>query len=162
MKRNSSTGQFASRALGTYNGCPGFSMNSVPAVVCPAVERGGGCSSSAPAPTAGSPSPRWHGHPSGPVLTGARARPRSRCWAVAQPGPGSGTRGWVSRRARRRTQGYPFLWYRSFMLDQINSEMISSVSRQCPSFYKASVFCPKSQVFLKALMCLEMEATASW
>lgn len=29
-----------------------------------------------------------------------------------------------------------------FMMDQNNSETISSISRQCPCFYKASVLCP--------------------
>lgn len=35
----------------------------------------------------------------------------------------------------------------SFMMDQINSETISSISHLCSSFYKASIFCPKSRYF---------------
>lgn len=41
----------------------------------------------------------------------------------------------------------PFLWQSSFMMDQINSGTLSSIFY--PSSWKASVFCPKSQVFLR-------------
>lgn len=115
----------------------------------------GGCSPSAPAPTVGSPSPRW------PRAVRSRGSAPLWRWPQLCPSPGGGTRGWTLMGTWRRRQGHPFLSWCRFMMDQISSETISSIFCWCPIFYKTSVFCPKSPVFLKVLMCLEMEATAS-
>lgn len=144
MHQQPGLGRFAFWALGTSDGYPGFSRNSALAAVCPPAERG---------------VLLLHPSPACWLPPGPGARLRSPCWPGSFPSPGGGH--WWVGEMWRRTQGYPFLWQCGFMMAQINSEAIASISCQCPSFYRASVFCPKSQIFLKMLLCLEMEATTS-
>lgn len=109
----------------------------------------GGCSSCTPAPTAGSSSPWWALPALWPRADRRQGSAQAMVMAwIISPFPGSGTRGWALMGSWKRIQGYPFLWQSSFMMDQINSGTISSVFCWCPNFWKASVFCPKSQVFV--------------
>lgn len=71
--------------------------------------------------------------------------PVALCWQELGLGP-SPAPAWVVSKPWERL-GIDGDMQCSFMIDQINSETISSVSRQCSSLYKASVFCPKSRYF---------------
>lgn len=78
------------------------------------------------------------------------APPGALCWQQLGLGPSPAPAWLVSK---------PWEWLGidgdmqcSFRMDQMNSETLSSISRHCSSFNKASVFCPKSRDFKVLIM----------